>query len=850
MIINAASHTMKNIWRFFLVIFIFVILLFVLLTNGIRIENLELPKIKISQLYIKLDKKFIVDIDTLNIDIKSEKDDSLEELHGITSNLPYLYSFFKSISIKNIIFDNKTIHFLYKDEIFYVDSDFLTINAKIRDWEDSIEVEIKQMVLKDFHLKVKGNLKAKMQERLFNFRGNFSTFNIKGALELRVEKDELRYRLNTKKFATLKPFMDFLSKKIDLSPSISTWIYKKIVAKEYQVHNLEGKLNLDTLNYYPKLMKARVGVKDAVVKFHKDAPSALINNLDVVLKDDELIFDIKKAHYQGKDISTTKIHIYHLMSAGAGILLDINGDIMFDDSIHAILHAYDIKVPVTQTVGLTKTNVTLDISFSEGIKSYSGHFEMSDANITLSGLPLYSKSADVKLDNGMIYLNSTNLKYDTIFDIYTTGDLNLTSGVYKSDNQIKTLRVNSGKLNILDMRDINSTATMKIKESGTYIYIDSLKTGLELYTKQNKIIVKKLSLISPHSKLMHDFGINSGDLEIDTADFQNYNIKAKLKDIDLPLSQNGNKLKDINLSITTDGKNLKLLSEDKTIKITKKRELKMLIKDTDVMIDSSKNIESDSIDKVVVEGINSNIIDTSSKLKILSNHFIYTKDGNHTTFESKLFNESISMEQTNKMLYLKCNNLTDIFINTFFDKNAVENGSFEFQAKGENAQHLLGTFVATNTTIRGMTFYNNLMALVHTIPSLVTFKNPGFNDDGYVIDSATVDFSKIGDMLTLKEIKIDGKSADIIGDGTIDLKTKEINIVLQISVLKNLSSIVNNIPVVNYIFLGKDGRMYTKVNIKGTISEPHIATNVIQDTTLSPFGIIKRTLETPFRIFQ
>jgi len=74
--------------------------------------------------------------------------------------------------------------------------------------------------------------------------------------------------------------------------------------------------------------------------------------------------------------------------------------------------------------------------------------------------------------------------------------------------------------------------------------------------------------------------------------------------------------------------------------------------------------------------------------------------------------------------------------------------------------------------------------------------------------------------------------------------------ILQISVFKNLSSIVNTIPIVNYIVLGKNGKMYTEVNIKGTLKKPSIKTNVIQDTALSPLGIIKRTIETPFRVFQ
>ena len=851
MIINATSHTMKNIWRFFLFIFLFITLLFVLLTNGIRIENITLPKIKISQLYIKLDKKLIVSIDKLDISIQSKKNSSLEELHDITSKLPYLYSLFKSISIQNIVYDNKIVHFLYKDEIFYIDSDFLTIDAKIRDWEDSIEVDIKQMILKDFHLKIKGNLQARLKEKLFDFRGSFTTFNISGGIELRVDKNELYYRLNTKKFNSLMPFMDFISKKVELEPLIADWVYKKIVADEYQLHNLEGKFNLDTFDFYPKLMKARATGKNAVIKFDENAPSALINAMNIILKNDQLIFDVKKAEYQGKDVTNTKVHIYHLMTAGTGIVVDINANTILDDSIHAVLHAFDIKVPIIQTAGTTEANVKIDIKFLPfGVKSYTGYFKINDANITLSGLPLYSKSGYIELDNGMIFLKDVNLKYDTIFNIHTSGDLNLTNGFYKSNNKINSLHVNFNKLDLIHVEDFNTTATMQINENGTSIYIDSFKTNLEFLSNNNKIAVADLNLIYPYSNLMKDTKIKSGTLKIETINFKNYDIKASLKNIDFPLSQNGKQLEEIDLNIKTNGKNLEIISADKRIKINKNEELKIVFKNIDVTFDSSKYEKSIDIGEVTVIGINSNIIDTNSTLKIVSNNYAYEVNGTNVSFSSQLFKEKILMKQTEKTLYISGENLTDMFINNILGKKIFKNGSFKLDINGVNFKQLSGTFIANNTTIKEMSFYNNLMAFMHTIPSLVTFKNPGFNENGYVIADAFLDFTREKDIITINKIKINGKSADIIGEGTINLKTEALDINLQISVLKNLSSIVNAIPIVNYIFLGKDGKMYTNVSVKGTLTKPNITTNVIKDTALSPLGIIKRTIETPFRIFQ
>jgi len=851
MIINATSHTMKNIWRFFLFIFLLIIFLFVVLTNGVKIENLELPKIKISQLYIKLDKKLIVSIDTLDIRIQSKNNTSLEELKDVTKNLPYLYSLFKYISIQNIIYHNKTVHFLYKDKIFYADSDFLTIDAELEDKEDSIEVKIKQLVLKDFHLKMKGNLDVNIKEKLFDFKGNFKTFNINGEAELRLEDNMLYYRFNTKKFKTLKPFMDFLSKKTDMEPLISAWVYKKIIADEYQLHYLEGKFNLDTLDFYPNLMKAKATGKNAVVKFDENAPSALVNDLDVILKNDQLIFDVKKAEYQGKDVTNTKVHIYHLMTVGAGIVVDINANTILDDSIHAVLHAFNINVPITQTAGTTEANVKIDIRFLPfGVKSYSGYFKINDANLTLSGLPIYSKSGYVELDNGMIYLKDVNLKYNSLFDIYTSGDLNLTNGLYKSQNKIHSLDINFDELDLIHIKDFNTTATMQINKYGTNIYIDDLKTNLEFLSKNNKITIEDLNLLYPYSNLMKEIGLKVGDLTIDTTDFKNYDVKASLKKMNLPIRQNGNQLKELDLYIKTNGEKLNITALDNKIEVIKNEDIKIVIENLDVTFDSSKHGNSLDIGKVTVIGINSNIIDTNSTLTIPSNQYIYELDGKNMTFKSRLFAQTIFMKQTDKTLYIESKNLNDLFMNTTLGKEAFENGSFELHVDGNNTKNFDGTFIAKDTVVKGMSFYSNLMAFMHTIPSLLTFKNPGFNENGYKVDYAFVDFTRVDNILTINRININGKSTDITGKGTINLETKELNITLQISVFKNLSSIVNDIPLVNYIFLGDNEKMYTQIDVKGTMEDPIIETNIVKDTAFSPFGILKRTIETPFRIFQ
>lgn len=849
--INATSHTLKKIWTVFMFIFIFITIILLTLLQGIRIENLQLPKIKVSQLYIKLDKKLIVSANTINIDITGKSQTSIAEVQSILSQLPYLHALFDSISIQNLILDNKTIHFLYKNEVFYVDSDYLTIDAKITPLENDLEFHIKQLVLKDYQTEIKGNLVVNLYKNLFNFQGAFSTFNIDGTLNLKVEKQKLFYRLNTKKFTTLKPFMEFISEKVQLEPLIGEWIYKRIIAQEYKINNLEGLVNLKTNEFYPELMKGQATAKDIVVKFDKNAPPARVKDLIVRLENDQLIFDTQTATYEGKDISESEVYIYNLMTKGAGIIVDIKAFATLDNSIQKILKAFHINVPITQLSGKTKANVTLDIGFLPiEVKNYTGSFETTDSNILLSNVPMYSKSATVTLDNGIIHVKSANLKYNHLFDIYTSGMFDTHKGIYTSDNLIKSLHVEFNKIQLLHVEDINASAILKIDTNRNIITVDKFDTTLEFNQKENKINVNNLSILYPYSPLMKTIQLKNGKVEIDTEDFKRYMITANLKEFKLPLVKDSKQINEISASIKIDNETLEITSDDKNINIKYEDGLKINIKDYDVTFDSSETNSSVALQKISILGINSNILDTNSSFKLLSDKFSLEVDHGNKTFNSNLNNQKISLISNAKKLYVTSENLSDIYLNSLLGKEVFKNGEYEINMYGENYKQLEGTFLLKDATIKEMKFFNNLMAFINTIPALITLKNPGFNDDGYKIEKGLVSFSKFDDILTIKDIKLNGTSADIIGDGKVDLETGDINIKLKIAILKGASAAIKEIPLLGYIILGKGGKIYTSVNIRGTLEDPKISTNVITDTAISPLKIIKRAFELPFKIFQ
>lgn len=181
MIIKATSHTMRNIWIVFLFIIIVLLVFIGTLTQGISFDNLSLPNIKVSQLYIKLDKKLIVHIQELSVNKETQTDTSLKESAIVIKNFPLINQFFSEITIEKLTYANEEIKLLFQDNIFYLDSKNLSVNLKITPMDKlKIDIDIQEAHFKDLSLRLNGKASLNFQNELYNFEGDFETFGIKG----------------------------------------------------------------------------------------------------------------------------------------------------------------------------------------------------------------------------------------------------------------------------------------------------------------------------------------------------------------------------------------------------------------------------------------------------------------------------------------------------------------------------------------------------------------------------------------------------------------------------------------------------------------------------------------------
>ncbi|ALV64941.1 AsmA-like C-terminal domain-containing protein [Campylobacter fetus] len=842
---RAISQTIKKA-RFFLIFSLTIIIALILtLINGIRIDSFDSELLRIEKLYIKLDKKLIVNIKNIEIYNKKSEQSSSKELLDIADNAIWLGRLFKEINIENISYQDINSTLLYKDDIFYVNTPYLTINTQIENKNKVLIANVSELSLKDFNITINGNLVADLYDNRYYFGGKFSSYELSGDIGLNLKNNILDYNISNVNANSIEKFIDNLAKKTDLHTEIKNWIYGYIIAKQYTLYSLHGKLNLKNLDFYPNELYAKAVAKDLSIKFHENVTPIKSNLTYVELKNDSLFFYLEKPTYMGKSLDGSSVVIRNIIGKDSNMSVNITTNSFLDNDIHAILKAYDIDFPVSQKSGNLDSNLTLDIVFDPFSISSNGEFILKDADVDIGGAEFYTKYANIYLKDNVIKFKNSNL-VNMIFDANIEGELDTNLKKAKFDAKFNKLCVD--KCQIFEASDINDTINLDYNKD-LNITADKLNLSINI-AKNNQIELKNLKDIKQYSPLMQKSSIIDGDLLIQTPDFSKFDVDFSSAKFDLPfLNLQNNPYNEDHFKIFID-KNVDVIS--------KSDHFKMNITDSDINLNLNNLkllVDANSSKKEYEKNINfiaknSSIIITDLNRTLNFTKFSGNINNNELNFDGSFDNGEVKLNRQKNSVKIEGDGLDASFVNDFLGLDGFKDGNFTVRLSGENFTKFKSEIKVSNTYLSNYKFYQQFLSFLDSIPSLLIFKVPDFNDKGFTVNNGIMLVQRDDNLLTIKAIDLSGSSADITGNGTIDLKTKDIDMTFQLKLLKDASSIISKIPVVNHIFLGKDKTISTVIKVRGTLDEPKFETQVVTDIIKTPYNIIKNTLELPFILFN
>jgi hypothetical protein len=855
-------------YGFFIKFFIILILSFILLLKyGIKINDFEFYGVKLEQLYIKLDKKLIArakQIRLPNFKKESKQKSSDERLLNLSKSVDFIDTIFQEISLENVqIGDDFKLKILFLDDIFFVDSPYLNVDIKFQnEQQDGIDLfSVRNLSFKDFNVSISGEGSADFDKNDYKFDGNFTSHELHGKLNFALKDTFLTYKAYDVEAGSIKNFIDELDRRIELNSEVKNWIYGYIVADDYELKEINGKADLAKNNFYLNDLNATANTKNLLVKFEKGLPAVNVGEANITLKNSKLKFDLISPIYKGKKLDGSSVAINNIFDEkSANLELFIKTKSIYDETINEILKAYKIILPVRQLSGKMDASLKILIkldeksleNFDEKSVIANGEFKLSDAVLEIAGSKFNTKNALVKL------INTTNLNIDAtgfgleFFKANAKADINLQKSTGEIKGVIESFDLKEKNDEILVFKNEPFSAFLDFSKAGeTLLKIEPF--GLDMsFGSESKITTKNSKFFIESSPVLKQNGVRGFDeLSIKSKDFTDLEIFAKEANFVLPfLDKNGSKYENDDLKILVSKAGVKVDSASKKLSLDiKEKAINVKTKDLNLLVlDDNKTSEQSTPLELLAKNGDIILRDLNKTLPFTS--FSAEKNGKSTSLNGLAQQGRVGYFNDEKSINLDATDISGEFINDLFGIKSFEGGKFRLKMLGENSKNFKAEVRFFDTFLKDYIFYQRLLSFLNSVPSLLSFKTPDFNDKGFTVKNGKILLTRNGDMIEFLAIEMIGTSADIGGRGTIDLKSKKINIDLELKLLKDASSIIDKIPLVNQIILGKDRSLSTVIAIRGTTDKPEYSTQILQDALLSPLKIIRNVIQAPFLIFE
>lgn len=401
---------------------------------------------------------------------------------------------------------------------------------------------------------------------------------------------------------------------------------------------------------------------------------------------------------------------------------------------------------------------------------------------------------------------------------------------------------------------------------------------MSIADKNNTITLQDLDKVYTYSPLLQYVGIKKGSISLNTQNFDTIDIAIDVDDLAYPIyHKDSQRLKHISMEGKIGANGILMASKDKKLIFIKTNNtIKIILNDYNLKIDeifsssipvlAQLNEKSEEKQKITPEQYQAEQDFIQLKRRYEREHNIqpyltYVEARNMNFYldnfmiptdivaislrdgiiraDATYGNGVANVDIFHSIAQIKLNNFSDKFLNQVWDKEIFSGGLFNFRGVYEEGA-LRGKISMQNTIFKDFAIVQNILALIDTIPALVTFRKPGLGSSGYEIKHGEVFFSVKDQYFALETINLIGTSIDVKGEGFINLEDKTLDIALEAFTIKTLADIISKIPIVGYVILGEDGKFSTNIAIKGTLDDPKSEVGIAEDILTAPFKMIER----------
>jgi len=503
------------------------------LFEGITIKTVSLPGIKIKQLYIKLDKKLILDAEEIIIQKQSNVTNSLENIKKDVYKIPLYLDYFQTIHIEKLQIDGNEFVIAINDDIFFIDNKFINVAAKPTFSKDRISLKLYSLYLKDKNILLRGDVLIDYNKEEMLFNGAYGRNDLNGDLVFKANNDYFDFSIDSKDLTDIKFVKDF----VDLDETIEKWMYSNVLGT-YRLENLTGRFS--TRNFQPllKSFKAKATITKGKIRFHDDLDYINTDMVTVRFENDNLYFDLLNPTYKDIDINGSNVVIYNINGEGSNIDVNLVTKSKLNNDVLDIIAAYGAKLPIVQLDGETDSKLTINVDFQTSVVSTSGVFKTKKAKFRLKELEFEASNGTVVLKDNIVHIQNTQVNYKQNLEASLDLIIDTSTSSASGNTKINYLTIKSDKQDIVNIAN-ESTSLSVDYAADVNVILDELATTVNINDRTIDVHMSNLEKLYPSSELLQNLGVNYGEMSLYIHTLDDIKFKADVFKLDLPLKRDG-----------------------------------------------------------------------------------------------------------------------------------------------------------------------------------------------------------------------------------------------------------------------------------------------------------------------
>jgi len=828
------------------------------LLAGIKLDTVNVADYNVDGLYIKLDKKLILKADNVIIP-QSKADPSFDNIPESLDRVKYILTFFDSIELKNIMFDNNTMSIKFKDDFLELSSKDYEIIGSVRREGKMLKATIPLLSLKEHKLTMSGKFTYDLDEEILSTEGFFTLYDASGRFNASKEGNKIDFGLSSDTFTDLRSIID----KFDLVEGVRSWVVDKVQADNYKLLSLTGKGTVENSTFKMDFdaLKGEILFSDTKIHFKENLAPVLAPSFILTYHNGGLYFDLKEPIYEGISLKGSNVSILNLLNSYTNLKLKIRADNPFDATMQNLLKAYDIDLRLNQTSGKVNVLFLADIGLKNSYKDFFVNVDFSRGDVWIEKVKLPIEKGNLQYKKGFITLKDIYLK-DMFYEGKLDGKIDLKKKQADLILDAKSVTFGDEKEKFFVLKDQKLPFVLDYTKN---IDVDIPKLSIKITNKEKETSIRlnDLNKIKPY---LPDSGPieNGGDMEIKTKDFKTYTFEGMLKWTSCFLYEKDDQCKTrVPFQGKVGPKGLDFYAFNKRFyynKVNSRVKITNLNFDLEKYLNTQKKKEKkkETKKKDTVKEVKSLIIlGKNSQLRygdyslVTDSYDVELKPNGDIKAIGSSSGDIIKFSKKKDIFSMQALRIQDKALHPLINFKGLQNGRYTLKKSGNPEKTMNGEIIVEGGVMKDFKAYNNTLAFINTIPALASLHNPGYSVKGFTIEEGIAEYRMVKqDKIVFDSIYIKGTSATIAGTGEIDLQKKTINLNLAIQSARELGKFVGSLPLVGYILMGEDKSMTFGLQITGMLDNPKVKTSAGADILSLPLKILKRALESPEHIIN